>query len=167
MSKKWNLSTKLIIFIYIKNADDVHYSSQVNEQAEADYINLEQLVVAAQQTFSGSFVREHLNARVLGPTISDDLTYQLYAYVLAEKVLEDDVTLDWHGRASFDVYGWRNRLRLLFGRHRVNGIVDGTVTVPATYWRKFPAANVHVDALGAPVRWAQLHTPRWEQEGET
>lgn len=40
--------------------------------------------------------------------------------------------------------------------------VDGTVTVPATYWRKFPEANVALPpSLGAPIRFATLSEPSY------
>lgn len=40
--------------------------------------------------------------------------------------------------------------------------VDGTVTVPATYWRKFPESNlVYPRDLGGPVRFAVMHEPSY------
>lgn len=42
--------------------------------------------------------------------------------------------------------------------------VQGDVTVPATYWRKFPEVDtVYPKAFGAPIRYVQLGTPSWER----
>lgn len=43
--------------------------------------------------------------------------------------------------------------------------VKGTATVPATYWRKFPEANVRLpDSLGHAVVFQALDIPYWTQD---
>lgn len=45
--------------------------------------------------------------------------------------------------------------------------ISGTVTVPATYWRKFPEIDhVYPKDFGTPIRYSVLGTPYWEQDLE-
>lgn len=132
-------------------------------EAEVTELVLERLTMAGQVTMPARLI-EQAKVRVF-PILADELVAQLYTYVHAERVLDDDATVYFSGEAWADVpRNWLMR-KLRRPPHRVRVDVSGDVTVPATYWRVFPDSTIAwPDSLGAPVRQVQLGTPTFEAD---
>src|ERR1700679_1965750 len=121
--------------------------------AELENLLLEWLTMAGQQTLPRALF-ERANVRVLADVLGRDLTAQLYAYVLAHKVLTESREVPFRTRVEAPER-WRDRLGLIFGKRRM--LATGHVTITADYYQTFPDATIpYPDVLGAPVRMVKL-----------
>lgn len=165
---------------------------------------LERLKVTAQGRV-GAHVIAQTEMETWMSHMTDHLCVRLVSEVLAERVLDTDVSVDWRGDVDLPVDGYQPRgqgwpllagallalLTPLVGLSALIGAmvlavigvallalnppradrtdkvaVSGTVTVPATYWRKFPEIDhVYPKSFGAPIQYSVLGTPYWHPDG--
>jgi hypothetical protein len=123
------------------------------QAAELEELLLEWLTMAHQETVSRELL-SRAKVRVIADVLGRDLTAQLYAYLLADKVLTEAREVPF--RAMVEVpERWRDRLGLVFGKRRM--LATGTVTIKADYYQTFPESTIpYPDHLGAPVRMVKL-----------
>jgi hypothetical protein len=112
----------------------------------------------------GAFARESMKLARDHDPITDEFAYRFSAQVLAERVLETDTNVYFSGPVTVRLPRLKGAWRLLRGKP-VEATVHGTVTVPATYWRRFPEAEIqYPESLGTPLRFVALGTPAWSQD---
>jgi hypothetical protein len=123
------------------------------QAAELEDLLLEWLTMVGQEMLPRHLL-ERANVRVVADMLGRDLTAQLYAYVLAHKVLAGTREVPFQTTVEAPER-WRDRLGLIFGKRRM--LATGIVTIRADYYQTFPEATIpYPDALGAPVRMVKL-----------
>jgi hypothetical protein len=138
--------------------------SPEKETVSTEELVLEWLTCASQEIMSGQMLR-HVEPRVWLDPLTEDLTAQLFTYVLAEKILTEDRKEWFEGHATLEKsLTFREALRLVFHRNRtVTQVTDvqGYVDIHVAHYETFPESRIdYPKNLGRAVPLTKLHAGR-------